>query len=380
MFRSICIASCLLLSLGCCLAQHVSAAAQPKIDAVFVLDTTGSMGGMIAGAKEKVWSIARMMVTAQPAPNIRMGLVAYRDHGDVYVTKLTPLSSNIDSVYQALMAMVADGGGDTPESVNQALNDAVVKMAWDTDPHTYRVIFLVGDAPPHMNYKDDVKYPVTCAMAAKRGININTILCGGAEDAKKIWKEIATLANSDTFQVAESGGTVSTPDTPYDGILAALSMDLDGTRLYYGTDTERTAGAKRLDTARTVDATTPKRTLADRAGFLAKTINNSEAGIHDLIADILAGRVALKNVDPGLLPAPLHDMTPEERERYVARVLAIRKEVQQALVGYSAKRQAELLEQIKKTGKGTPPAMDFVIFMAVKDQASKKGIVYEVHR
>ena len=55
---------------------------QPKVDVVFVLDTTGSMGGMIEAAKEKIWSIASNMASAQPAPEIRIGLVAFRDRGD----------------------------------------------------------------------------------------------------------------------------------------------------------------------------------------------------------------------------------------------------------------------------------------------------------
>jgi Mg-chelatase subunit ChlD len=92
-----------------------------KIEVVFVLDTTGSMGGLIQAAKEKIWSIATTMSQAQPAPEIRMGLVAYRDRGDSYVTRVVDLSSDLDSMYATLMDFQADGGGDGPESVNQAL-------------------------------------------------------------------------------------------------------------------------------------------------------------------------------------------------------------------------------------------------------------------
>src|SRR5438552_19192440 len=31
---------------------------KPRIEVCFVLDTTGSMGGLIEGAKQKIWSIA----------------------------------------------------------------------------------------------------------------------------------------------------------------------------------------------------------------------------------------------------------------------------------------------------------------------------------
>jgi Mg-chelatase subunit ChlD len=55
---------------------------KPIVDVVFVLDTTGSMSGLIDAAKEKIWSIASTMAAAQPTPEIRIGLVGYRDRGD----------------------------------------------------------------------------------------------------------------------------------------------------------------------------------------------------------------------------------------------------------------------------------------------------------
>ena len=124
---------------------------RPAVEVMFVLDTTGSMGGLIAAAKEKIWSIANTLATADPTPAIRMGLVGYRDRGDGYVTTVTPLSDDLDAVYTQLMQYRADGGGDGPESVNQALYEAVSKPDWSPDKATYRVMFLVGDAPPHMD-------------------------------------------------------------------------------------------------------------------------------------------------------------------------------------------------------------------------------------
>jgi Mg-chelatase subunit ChlD len=97
---------------------------KPQVDVVFVLDTTGSMSGLIQTAKDKIWSIASTMASAQPTPEIRVGLVAFRDRGDQYVTRVVDLSSDLDSVYATLMEFQADGGGDTPESVNRALYDA----------------------------------------------------------------------------------------------------------------------------------------------------------------------------------------------------------------------------------------------------------------
>ena len=166
-----------------------------KIEVVFVLDTTGSMGGLIQAAKEKIWSIASSMASAQQAPEIKMGLVAYRDRGDAYVTKMVDLSKDLDSVYAALMGFSADGGGDTPESVNQALYEAVNRISWSQEQGVYRVVFLVGDAPAHMDYQDDVKYPVIVEQAKAKGILINTIQCGIDTHTTQEWiKRVAPLS------------------------------------------------------------------------------------------------------------------------------------------------------------------------------------------
>src|SRR3954447_9484529 len=93
-----------------------------QIEVCFVLDTTGSMGGLIEGAKQKIWSIANTIIAVADKPQIKIALVGYRDRGDQYITKVFDLTDDIDTVFKNLMAFKAEGGGDGPESVNQALN------------------------------------------------------------------------------------------------------------------------------------------------------------------------------------------------------------------------------------------------------------------
>src|SRR5215475_8050446 len=124
---------------------------KPRIEVCFVLDTTSSMTGLIEGAKQKIWSIANQFVSAKPAPELKIGLVAFRDRGDEYVVRSFALTDDIDSVYAKLREFRAEGGGDMPESVNEGLAAAVRDMKWSADARTLRIIFLVGDAPPHMD-------------------------------------------------------------------------------------------------------------------------------------------------------------------------------------------------------------------------------------
>src|SRR6478735_6619147 len=132
-----------------------SAIAKPAVEVAFVLDTTGSMGGLLEGAKRKIWSIATSVVDTNPDADIRIGLVAYRDIGDEYVTKTFDLTTDIQDIYANLLELKARGGGDWPESVNEALSVAVGKFRWTDGPNVTRILFLVGDAPPHMDYAQD---------------------------------------------------------------------------------------------------------------------------------------------------------------------------------------------------------------------------------
>ena len=88
------------------------------------------MGGLIEGAKRKIWSIATAIVDSNPDADIRMGLVAYRDIGDDYVTRKIELTRDIQDLYANLLELKARGGGDWPESVNEALDVAVNKLQW----------------------------------------------------------------------------------------------------------------------------------------------------------------------------------------------------------------------------------------------------------
>src|SRR4051812_24642409 len=200
-------------------------AARPKVEVVFCLDTTGSMSGLIDGAKAKIWAICNQIAGGKPTPDLKVGLVAYRDRGDDYITKVFDLSSDLDAIHAQIKKFTANGGGDTPESVNQALDDAVNKIKWSTDKKSLRIIFLVGDAPPHMDYPDDVKYPLSCKKAVEKGIIVNTIQCGTDPECTKYWKDIAAKSEGSFVAIPQSGGVVAVA-TPFDVRLAELNTEL----------------------------------------------------------------------------------------------------------------------------------------------------------
>jgi len=349
----------------------------PEIEVAFVLDTTGSMGGLIQAAKEKIWAIANTLAITKPAPHIKLALVAYRDRGDAYITKRTDLTDDLDAAYKELMGFSADGGGDGPESVNQALHEAVTKLSWSKDDKTYRVLFLVGDAPPHMDYKDDVKFPETCKLAAAAGIFINSIQCGTEGDTEPIWREIAMKAEGRYFRVEQSGGAILAA-TPFDTKLADLAKDLDATRVFYGAHEEIAKQAVRRTNAAAIYASASSAALAQRCVFNGSSAGtwNLNGGAKELVDDCANSRVKLAEIKETELPDELKKLSVADREKFVNERAARRTEIQQQITELSAKRQAHLAEQLKKATENGKSNLDLPIYDCVKAQAGKKGIHY----
>jgi len=301
-------------------ARQKKQEARPNVEVVFCLDTTGSMGGLIDAAKQKIWAISNQIAGGKPTPNVKIGLVAYRDRGDQYVTKVIDLTDDLDAIHGHLMGFKAAGGGDFPESVNQALNEAVTKITWSKDKKTLKMIFLVGDAPPHMDYKDDVKYPDTCKLAVKNDIIINTVQCGSHAETKKYWLEICRLAEGSYVQIDAAGGPVVVVKTPFDADLAKINSELASTTVCYGDRRAQAAGEKKKDEAKAL----PAPAAAERAGFSGKS---KMAASYDLLDGIKNGKVKLKELKEEELPDELRKLTPKEREAFLTKLEKSRAEL-----------------------------------------------------
>jgi len=359
-------------------SQHVTVAQRPtqkpRIDVVFALDTTGSMSGLIQSAKEKIWSIASTMASAQPTPEIRIGLVAYRDRGDQYVTKVVDLSDDLDSVYATLMDFEADGGGDTPESVNQALHAAVNGMSWTEGGQAYRVIFLVGDAPPHMDY-NEMQYPEIVEAARARGIVINAIQCGNIPTTAQPWNAIASLGAGDFLHVDQAGSAVAV-NTPFDAELAKLADRLDDTRLYYGNDEDKARMAAKVTSTEKLSAAAPVDARARRAVFNAgEGGRKNMLGDNELVDAVASGKVDLDELEPEALPETLKPMAPEEQKAHLARLSEDRAQIRQQISQVAAEREAYIAKKAEEAD-GFKDSLDQKIYDVVSRQAEAEGFEY----
>src|SRR6185369_7275749 len=107
--------------------------AQPNLDVLFLLDTTGSMSDEIEQLQRTMVSIAERIDRISPRPNVRFGLVAYRDRGDEYVTRVYEFVSDVRAFRNTLLTLSAGGGGDEPESLNEGLHQAIQGVQWSNN-------------------------------------------------------------------------------------------------------------------------------------------------------------------------------------------------------------------------------------------------------
>lgn len=308
-----------------------------QIDVVFAVDTTGSMGGLLDGAKQTVWSIASHIKQVDPNANIRIGLVAYKDVGDEYITKPFKLTNDLDAMYAELMSYTAAGGGDTPENVDAALNDALHTMAWRSGAK--KMVFVVGDAPP-ASRGDVPTYDVLAQQAAAQGITINTIRCGWDTQTQMTFSRIAELGGGEFSTIQQDGG-VQRVATPYDDRLEKIQAEIDGTNVIYGGDDVRARYEAKMATG----AAAAPAAKADRAGYYAK---GGYKVADDLVGGYEEGSVAIESVDPAALPEGMRGKDTEAIKAELDSRVAKRKALQ-GQAAEIAKQREDYLKNNKPT-------------------------------
>ena len=168
----------------------VEPSARVPLDLLFLLDATGSMSDEIDQIKSTLLSISSRISDLPSDTDLRFGMVAYRDRGDDFVTRTYHFEPDVQKFLNSIREVRADGGGDEPESLNEALHVAIGEPQWR--PNAVRLVFLIADAPPHLDYAQDYDYAVEMVEANRQGIKIFPIASSGLDaQGEYIFRQIA---------------------------------------------------------------------------------------------------------------------------------------------------------------------------------------------
>ena len=165
-------------------------AQRARLDLVFLVDATGSMGDEIAKLKSTLRTIASEVAALPSQPDTCFGLVAYRDKTDAFVLRSHDFTNDLRAFPTVLDELQADGGGDEPEAMNEALFEAVHALSWRGTGAT-RLMVLLADAPPHLDYAGP-QYDATARAALGKGIKVFSVGASGLnKQGETIQRQIA---------------------------------------------------------------------------------------------------------------------------------------------------------------------------------------------
>jgi len=177
------------------------------VDIAFLLDTTGSMADEIARIQTTLKSIVDKVSDADQNIQIRLGLVVYRDRGDEYITETYDFVTDVDEFQSVIDDVQAGGGADYEESVNEGLHVAVSQLDW-SQGEAIRMLFLIADAPPHLDYEQDFEYLAETVLALRRGIKIYPVAASGLDEKGEfIFRQMSLMTMSKFVFISYDGTT-----------------------------------------------------------------------------------------------------------------------------------------------------------------------------
>jgi len=197
---------------------QASVAQRPRLDLVFLVDATGSMGDEIAKLKASMRAMSDQIARLPGQPDICYGLVAYRDRGDAFLTRTHDFTDDLGAFQGVLARVQAGGGGDMPEALNEALHETVHRMSWRTE--AARMVVLVADAPPHLDYGGP-QYDVDMQAALAKGIKLFAVGASGLDPVGEyVYRQMAQYTAGRfvflTYKDASDPGSGPGTQTPHD--------------------------------------------------------------------------------------------------------------------------------------------------------------------
>jgi hypothetical protein len=354
-------------------AKPGQAPKKARIQIALLLDTSSSMDGLIEQAKTQLWKIVNELATAQRGgqrPEIQVALYQYGTPSlgaaTGYIRQLAEFTGDLDKVSEALFALRTNGGDEYCGAVIKA---AVTQLQW-SDGKDYKAIFIAGNEP---FTQGQVDYKAACKEAITKGIVVNTIFCGGAEEGiQTSWKDGADLADGAYMSINQNQAIVRIA-APQDKELLELNAKLNKTYLAYGAE-----GARNLGRQAAQD-----KLAAEAAADVAVTRVQAKAGgVYrnegwDLVDATQTGKVKLEEVKEAELPEEMKKMTPEQQKAFVAEKGKERTAIQEQIVKLGKERDAYILaEQKKQSQPGATNTLDNAILGAIRGQAQKADLQF----
>lgn len=341
---------------------------QPRIQLAILLDTSGSMEGLIEQAKSQLWNIVNELATARYKnlqPTLEIALYEYGNDGisakDDYVRMIVPFTTDLDKVSEELFKLTTNGG---EEYCGSAIQKAVNDLNWSNSNDDLKIIYIAGNEPFNQGTTD---YKTSCKNAISRGIIVNTVFCGNAQQGiSSFWKDGAERAEGKYMNIDHQQSTVYI-ETPFDKELVQLNQQLNETYIAYGEE-----GKMKKENQIRQDKNAESYGSANMA---ARAVSKSTSAYQnegwDLVDASKDESFNVATVREESLPAAMKGMSKEQKEKYIEEMRKKRESIQKQISDINAKRSAFLKEKEKSNGQQNTLAK--AMSESIREQAAKKN-------
>ena len=344
--------------------------ANTKIQVAILLDTSGSMDGLIEQAKSRLWNIVNTLTTLRfkgKTPEIQIALYEYGNDrikaSDGYVRLVTPLTTDLDLISEKLFALKTDGG---LEYCGTAIDKAVKGLKWSTNDSDIHLIYIAGNEP---FTQGNISYKEAIGDALRKNITVNTIHCGDRNQGiRGEWKAGADKGNGKFFNI-DHNAQVRYVTTPYDDRIDQCNVRLNATYVSYGR-----VGQERKTSQMQQDKNAESISYANKA---ERIVSKSKAAYKneswDMVDLAAENEDALKDIKQSELPSELQGKTDTEIKSYVAQKTEERVSIQKEIEQLAKQRQAYIDEELKKNNDNSTDDLGKLINESVIEFATAKG-------
>lgn len=345
----------------------------PTIQIGILLDTSSSMNGLINQAKEQLWKIVNEVAKANKDNEdvvIQVGLFEYGKESlpeyEGFLQILSPLTSDLDKVSEALFELNTNGG---EEYAGKVILEAVNRFVWSDNKDDLKLIIIAGN---ESFGQGDVPYVEAIKKARANNIIINTIFCGDSNEGIKLgWKRGAKLGGGRYFNINHNSQREYVA-TPYDDDIISLGNSLNDTYINYGNQQKR-----REKRENTIKQDSNAKELS-KSSYIERNIVKSKKQYTEATSDMVTAYIddapSIAKISKDELPQELQDKNPEEIKQIVEEKKQKRLSIQKEIKVLEYKRDEFIA---KANSSDNEKDLGSVIIKSIRKQATENGFIFK---
>lgn len=342
------------------------------IQLALLLDTSGSMDGLIEQAKSQLWKIVNELATSKKDGEKVELYVALYEYGkqsipadEGYLRNIVPFTQDLDLISDELFKLKTDGG---EEYCGKVILSAVNNLQWKKSNDELKIIFIAGNEP---FTQGDVDYKEACKKSVKNGIVVNTIFCGNYDEGvQTMWKEGADISDGKYMNIDHNAEIVHI-EAPQDDEIIKLGQELNKTYIAFGN-----YGKEKKDLQAEQDANSislSNEVMVQRS--VTKSGGHYKNSTWDLVDAKKEGTIKIEELKDEELPDEMKKMSVPERKSYLDKKEKERSQIQDKINKLNDERSKYVAKKMLENKNDN--TLDAIMIKTIREQAKQKNYKFE---